>query len=319
MIFDIIFYIIALIIIAFWGYKGYKSGLIPVLITVLIGISTIIFSYLLNFLFARPLGELLFYVFGGYKIIALVVSIILIFLSLALLLNLTGSLAIKSFRFKFGEPTLPLRIAGSTVGTLLGIVSASLILYAYGIIVSEDYDKEKLFGTYIGENIMRAFVWGGLYYTIGGDEIGEKVNISKIVDLIVKKKHQREMAKLMNLSAVHNLINDQSFSEDVGSMDPKRIEQNLAFQNFLKDKELIEQLATMGLTLDEEGVQIINERLPILIGKAVEILDNPEFHPLMEELEADGLLQQDQVGVLILDPRFLKIVDKLLMSDVPSP
>ena len=53
-------------------------------------------------------------------------------------------------------------------------------------------------------------------------------------------------------------------------------------------------------------------------GRMEAALNDPRLHETVRELRKEGLLKNDQLPKLILDPRFLKIIDRAL-EPPPSP
>jgi len=324
-VFNYLIDLFALALAALFAYHGYRQGTLLMSLGVLRVLCAYAGAYLLAGLVAIPLHA----IFGLLRIIATAVAGILIFL----IITIGFKLLTREIRRKrkMQKPaagrsvlSLPNRIGGVILGLLCGVVTVFVLCWLYNLIgagfaESKHPDISASFSNRSSQYIIEEAAYAGI-----GVAGGEKVNARQIARLISEPAGTVEdFRRLVSIPSVALLMNSSTFQADFLSGNYRRIRYNYDLQRIFNDKNAVRYLKDMAVIPEDYRSQQFQNRLAKNLARAgrrmQEAMNDPELSNTVQQLRREGLLNTGRISALILDTRFLKIVDRALAPDESIP
>jgi hypothetical protein len=220
--------------------------------------------------------------------------------------------------------SLPNRIGGVILGLLCGVVTVFVLCWLYNLIgagfaESKHPDISASFSNRSSQYIIEEAAYAGI-----GVAGGEKVNARQIARLISEPAGTVEdFRRLVSIPSVALLMNSSTFQADFLSGNYRRIRYNYDLQRIFNDKNAVRYLKDMAVIPEDYRSQQFQNRLAKNLARAgrrmQEAMNDPELSNTVQQLRREGLLNTGRISALILDTRFLKIVDRALAPDESIP
>ncbi len=115
----------------------------------------------------------------------------------------------------------------------------------------------------------------------------------------------QHLKNVLAADSVQQLLKDQTFTADLLSGDPDRIEQNSSLQQLFNDRPTLNEMRELGLFSGKEKKSVLCQKLSRFGA-------NETIHTSLENLKTKNLLSTDKIILLIRDPDFDLIVGELL-------
>lgn len=324
-VFSYLIDLFALVLIALFAYRGYRQGTL----LMSLGILRLLCAYAGAYLLAGLVGIPLHAIFGLLRIVATAVAGILIFLIITigfklLTRKIRRKRKIRKLTAGWNELALPNRIGGGILGLLCGVVTVFVLCWLYNLIgagfaESKQPDISSSFSNRSSQYVIEEAAYVGI-----GVAGGEKEDARQIARLISKPAGTVEdFRRLVSIPSVALLMNSRTFQADFLSGNYRRIRFNSDLQRIFNDKDAVRYLKELGVIPDDYRSPLFQNRLAKNLARAgsrmQEAMNDPELHSTVEELRREGLLNTGRISALILDTRFLKIVDRALAPDESPP
>ncbi len=310
--------LLALALAAIFAYRGYRRGTLPALL----GALRVICAYAGAYFLAGPLGGVLHRLFGLLNIVALLVAGAVILLAVKILFRLLGR-KIERIRKKrkketpVGSLSLPDRIGGSLIGLLGGVATVLLLCWAYNLVRGGWADPRPPDISLSLTSRSSRYLIGRAAYAGLRASAKSPEKAGRIARLISQPgRTMGDFRRLTREPAVLQLLGSETFRAAFLSGDDLRILYNWDLQNLLHDEAAVRQLKNLAVIPDDYRSAEFQEKLAKSLARAGRrtqaALNDPRLHETVRELRNEGLLETGQLPKLILDPRFLKVIDRTI-------
>ncbi len=310
--------LVALALAALFAYRGYRQG---TLLTAL-GALRVICAYAGAYLLAGFLGKPLHQIFGLLRIVSTVIGGVAVFLLIALGFRIVvAKIRRKRKKRKLsppnGVPTLPDRIGGASIGLLCGTVAAFVLCWLYSLVRAgfAETGQPDIGSSVAGRSsryCIEQAVYTGIEAVGGGRESARQV--ARLIG--DPGRTVEDFQRLVHIPAFTALMNSPTFRDDFLSGDYLRIRYNYALQQLFNDRSAVHYLKELGVLTDDYRSPRFQDKLAADLAGAGrrmrEAMNDPGLSRAVEELRREGLFESARIPRLILDTRFLKIVDRVM-------
>lgn len=299
-------------------YKGTRRGFL----LSLLGVLSIVCSYLGAYAFSRPAGEWFEEASGTNPLTARIVAGAVIFLFIALVFSaLQKGVKVWLMRKrKEGEKALPLTASSRTLGGLISLGAAVVLLTVLWWV----YDAFR--ATSVAEDFpdLRGSAFAGMAQGIvrGVAEVSLRGKLGKAqaglaADLISSPAHAvGELRALLDEPAMQALFESETFRQDFLSGEKGRVSTNAQFVALLEDPSASKRLQSLGFVSADAPPEEVREKLGGQLaeagGRLNGILEDPEVKALIEELNKEKVLENPDWKTLVFDRRIREIASRAL-------
>ncbi|MFH1037564.1 MAG: CvpA family protein [PVC group bacterium] len=316
--------LVALGLAALFAYRGYRQGTMLTSLGLLRVFCAYAGAYLLAGLLGKPLRE----IFGLLRIIATALAGVLVFLMIAIGFRLiTVKIRRKQKRQRLlpggGMLSLSDRIGGGLMGLLCGAVTVFVLCWLYNLVGAGFAESKQpdISSSFAGRS-SRYFIEQAVYAGIGAAG-GQKESARQIARLIGQPDRTVEdFRRLVRIPGVIVLMNSPTFRADFLSGNYLKIRYNHDLQRLFNDRYAVYYLKELGVLTDDYRSPQFQDKLAKDLARAgsrmQEAMNDPGLSSAVEELRREGLLDSGRIPGLILNTRFLKIVDRVLAPETPA-
>ncbi len=307
----------AVVLILIYILRGFRRGALRSVLDLI----RIACAYLGAYFLASPLGKILGARLDLSSFLAVVLGGVIVFCGISIFLWAILTYLERGRRRQTagmrdaGHSALSSVVGGAT-GLAEGIMLIVLITWVYLAVSGTAFgDRLPKIDETRTVGFSRSMMARGAYLVLRG-RMDNQDRARQMAALFSEPdRAPRKLQELSQEPSVVRLINSREFGDAFLSGDAERILNDDDFNTLLQDDSVMVQLRNLGFAHSHSGSlnthDELAEQLAKIGGNVDGILHDLEFRSAVDELRNEGLLEPDKLDQLILDSRFLKIVDRI--------
>lgn len=311
--------VLAAVIFFMMVLKSLRNGLA----LSVIGLIGIIAAYALSYALAKPIGSAVYLAVGEYKFLCVLGSGMAVFaltsLIFAIIRHIYKKKNMTEHENKDGEtyykysPGIGSRVCAGLLTVPIAFFFASFVYWAY---TAYDHTKGEEITYRVASLPAKVAVEKIVEFGIGNDE-NSPVNSEAIASLVSDPSSTvRKVNDALREPAVRRVVNDQLLMNSLMSGNESQISKNQSLQRLFNNQVAMEKLHEIGMVPDnynsKEYRQTIVKQMAQVGSRLSNVEKDPETREALAKLRAEGKLNQGNIPQLLTDPRFLKVLDKVL-------
>lgn len=306
--------LLALALMAFFAWRGYRRGILVCAIS----LGGAVLGYAAAFLLSGFLGQRLAGVVDWPAMHCRLVAGIVVFavISMVTRLSVRGMIKRRRAEERDGKRD-PLgglsRLGGAVSGAVMALLAVVLIHWVYALARGAEPETplpDVAAGA--GGSFSRAVVQAAAATAMNND-------VARMVSR--PDESANRLRDFLALDSVNTLIADEDFREALLDGDEQAVAENPSYVAVFEDPEAVEALRQVGALAgdDQEAREDLARRLAEIGRRLRDALETPEVAAAVAGLREDGLLERQNWPRLVMDPRFAQIVQKVAATQKEKP
>lgn len=310
--------IVALVIMAFTWIRGMRRGFWRSLLDVV----RVAAAYWAAYRYARPLGERIATVVAVPGIVGTIVGGVVAFLAVQSAFGLLEwILSQPSRRGHRGHRRIspPARFFGGIIGLATGAITVVVLCWAYGAARTTTWGARLPSGeTSRAVKLSRVILSHGAYEVLRR-RVDSPQQARRIAAMVSDPERTTvRLHEVIQSPRVAELVNDSTFGAALRSGDDRTIMQNPKLEALLADEATMTQLERLGIVPQDWRSpafrSALGGQLAQVGARMDEVLEDSVTQRTIADLQREGLWQPERIPQLVMDARFLTLVERVMAS-----